>query len=85
VGSLENVGYALPGKESLYNIQMMEERQTVIGLGGGATSKWFKPLGGGRGWLLKAPANPNDPQAYVERVEELAWRKVAHLRLLYGE
>ncbi|MFB5084136.1 coproporphyrinogen dehydrogenase HemZ [Symbiobacterium thermophilum] len=85
VGSLENVGYALPGKESLYNIQMMEERQTVIGLGGGATSKWFKPLGEGRGWLLKAPANPNDPQAYVERVEELARRKVAELRLLYGE
>lgn len=85
VGALENVGYALPGKESLYNIQMMEERQTVIGLGGGATSKWFKPLGENRGWLLKAPANPNDPQAYVERVEELARRKVAHLRLLYGE
>lgn len=85
VGSLENVGYALPGKESLYNIQMMEERQTVIGLGGGATSKWYKPLGEGRGWQLKAPANPTDPRAYVERVEELARRKVAELRLLYGE
>lgn len=85
VGALENVGYALAGKESVYNIQMMEERQTVIGLGGGATSKWFKPLGQNRGWLLKAPANPNDPQTYVERVEELARRKVAHLRLLYGE
>ncbi|MBP2018270.1 oxygen-independent coproporphyrinogen-3 oxidase [Symbiobacterium terraclitae] len=85
VGALENVGYALPGKESLYNIQMMEERQTVIGLGAGATSKWYKPLGGNRGWLLKAPANPGDPQTYVERAEELARRKVEHLRLLYGE
>jgi len=84
VGALENVGYALPGKESLYNIQMMEERQTVIGLGGGATSKWYKPLGEGRGWLLKAPANPTDPETYIAGAEELARRKVEHLRLLYG-
>jgi oxygen-independent coproporphyrinogen-3 oxidase len=85
VGSLENVGYSLPGKESIYNIQMMEERQTVIGLGGGATSKWYKPLGGNRGWLLKAPDNPNDPMAYVARAEELARRRAAELRLIYGE
>ncbi|MFZ5815126.1 MAG: coproporphyrinogen dehydrogenase HemZ [Bacillota bacterium] len=85
VGSLENVGYSLPGKESLYNIQMMEERQTVIGLGGGATSKWYKPLGGHRGWLLKAPDNPNEPLAYTERAEELARRKVRELHLIYGD
>ena len=83
VGSLENVGYSRPGKESLYNIQMMEERQTVVGLGGGATSKWYKPLGGNRGWLLKAPDNPNEPLAYTERAEALARRKAAELRLLY--
>lgn len=85
VGSLENVGYSLPGKESIYNIQMMEERQTVIGLGGGATSKWYKPLGENRGWLLKAPDNPNEPLAYTERAEIQARRKAAELRLLYGE
>lgn len=39
LGNLENVGYALEGRESLYNILMMEERQTVIGLGCGAVSK----------------------------------------------
>jgi len=84
VGSMENVGYSLPGKESLYNIQMMEERQTVVGLGGGATSKWYKPLGGYRGWLLKAPDNPNDPATYIQRAEELAHRKAAELRLVHG-
>jgi oxygen-independent coproporphyrinogen-3 oxidase len=83
VGSMENVGYCLPGKESLYNIQMMEERQTIIGLGGGATCKWYKPLGEHRGWLLRAPDNPNEPGAYINRVEELAQQKVAELRLLY--
>lgn len=83
VGSLENVGYSMPGKESLYNIQMMEERQTVIGLGGGATSKWYKPLGGHRGWLLKAKDNPNEPGAYVERGVELAHKRMAEMRLIY--
>ncbi|MGE5672919.1 MAG: coproporphyrinogen dehydrogenase HemZ [Mycobacterium leprae] len=84
VGSLENVGYSLPGRESIYNIQMMEERQTVLGVGAGATSKWYKPLGGNRGWLLKAPDNPNDPMSYIARAEELARRKVEELRLIYG-
>lgn len=83
VGAMENVGYSLPGRESVYNIQMMEERQTVIGLGGGATSKWYKPLGGYSGWLLKAPDNPNDPASYMARVEELARRRVEELRLIY--
>lgn len=84
VGSMENVGYSLPGKESIYNIQMMEERQTIIGLGGGATSKWYKPLGGNRGWLMQAIDNPNEPGAYIARAEELARRRVEQLRLLYG-
>lgn len=85
VGSLENVGYSLPGKESLYNIQMMEERQSVVGLGGGATSKWYKPLGGNRGWLLKGPENANEPGAYIARVEEMAQRKADALRLIFGQ
>lgn len=38
-GNQENVGYAAPGKENLYNILMMEERHTVIGCGAGASSK----------------------------------------------
>lgn len=83
VGSLENVGYSLPGRESIYNIQMMEERQTVLGLGSGATSKWYKDLGGYRGWLLKAPEHPDDPVAYAARAEEIAMKNVAALRLLY--
>ncbi len=35
----ENIGYCKPGKESIYNIVMMEERETIIGLGLGAVSK----------------------------------------------
>jgi len=38
-GNLENVGYSIPGKECLYNMQIMEERQTVIGIGPAAGTK----------------------------------------------
>ncbi|MDO4960860.1 MAG: coproporphyrinogen dehydrogenase HemZ, partial [Eubacteriales bacterium] len=38
-GNQENVGYALPGRECLYNILMMEEKHTVYGLGAGSSTK----------------------------------------------
>ena len=39
LGQLENTGYCFPGKECLYNISIMEERQTY-GWGVGAGSKF---------------------------------------------
>ncbi|MBQ1729303.1 MAG: coproporphyrinogen dehydrogenase HemZ, partial [Oscillospiraceae bacterium] len=35
----ENVGWAKKGKESLYNIVIMEELCTIIAAGGGASTK----------------------------------------------
>ena len=35
----ENLGYSIEGKESIFNIEMIEENQSTIGLGGGAISK----------------------------------------------
>jgi len=43
-GNLENVGYAKSGKAGVYNILIMEEKQTIMALGAGATTKFvFKP------------------------------------------
>ena len=39
-GNLENVGYARKGCEGLYNILIMEEKQTILALGAGASSKF---------------------------------------------
>lgn len=39
LGHLANIGYAKPGAESIYNIQMMEERHPVIGVGPSSASK----------------------------------------------
>ncbi|MDD3242672.1 MAG: coproporphyrinogen dehydrogenase HemZ [Eubacteriales bacterium] len=38
-GNLENVGYALPGKACVYNVDMMEETHSILGLGAGSMSK----------------------------------------------
>ena len=38
-GNFENIGYATPGREGIYNIMIMEEVQNIIGAGAGASSK----------------------------------------------
>jgi len=43
VGNLENVGYALPGTEGLYNIYMMEEVHSIFAAGASAVTKLVSP------------------------------------------
>jgi len=76
LGHLENVGFARPGKECVYNIQMMEERQTVIGLGAGSGSKWVNT----QDWTLLNTYNPKDPRNYIERINELINFKLSKLK-----
>ena len=70
VGNLENVGYALPGTECLYNIYMMEEIHTVIAVGGGAVSKLIAP-----GGALERVYNFKYPYEYISRFDEIIKRK----------
>ena len=60
-GSLENVGWAKPGTESLYNIVMMEELQTVVSIGGGGVTKLVDPAAGR---IVRLP-NPKYPHDYL--------------------
>ncbi len=71
-GNLENVGYATPGFECLYNIDIMEETTSILAFGAGAITKWI--FGGGR---LERSPNPKDVDTYIMKVEELARRKLA--------
>jgi oxygen-independent coproporphyrinogen-3 oxidase len=71
----ENVGYCLPGKHSLYNIHMMEERQIIMGLGVGSCSKFINR----NDWTLENMYNPKDLIQYITRIEELIQRKVDKL------
>ncbi|MDF2925057.1 MAG: coproporphyrinogen oxidase [Paenibacillaceae bacterium] len=71
LGNQENVGYAQTGFESLYNIIMMEERQTIIGLGCGAVSKILVPDG-----AVERFPNPKDPAVYNGAYKDYTERKL---------
>lgn len=81
LGNLENVGYAKPGRESLYNILIIEEMQSIVGLGCGASSKWVNPATGEIGRY----ANPKEPRAYNNGVLAATEAKLAALKALFGE
>ncbi|MGA8943647.1 MAG: coproporphyrinogen III oxidase [Thermoactinomyces sp.] len=79
LGNQENVGYAFPGKESLYNILIMEENQTIIGLGCGAVSKMVSPY---TGRISRLP-NPKEPKVYIDTVQYHIKEKIKRLNEIY--
>ncbi|HHY74440.1 MAG TPA: coproporphyrinogen III oxidase [Bacillus bacterium] len=72
LGNLENIGYSLLGHESLYNILIMEEQQTIIGLGCGAASKLVDP----KTKKITRFANPKDPKTYNDNYEYYTNKKI---------
>ncbi|MBR6186007.1 MAG: coproporphyrinogen dehydrogenase HemZ [Clostridia bacterium] len=72
-GNLENVGYALPGRACLYNVDMMEETGNVLAVGAGAISKRVNPL---IGRIERAP-NVSEIGHYIQRADEMLERKRA--------
>lgn len=71
IGALENVGWCLPDRHSIYNIRIMEDKQTVIGLGAGAVGKVYHPAGD----RLERIANVSNYKIYSERFDEMISRK----------
>jgi oxygen-independent coproporphyrinogen-3 oxidase len=88
LGNLENVGYALEGRESLYNIVMMEERQTIIGLGCGAVSKILFPKetreDGTEFQRIERFPNPKEPSVYNEAYRQYIEKKLKLLDEAYS-
>jgi oxygen-independent coproporphyrinogen III oxidase len=80
LGNLENVGYSFPNQESIYNIIIMEEVQTIIGLGCGAASKFIHPKTG----KIMQFSNPKDPKTYNESFEEYTKKKLDILEELFA-
>lgn len=71
MGSFENTGWCKPGKHSLYNVRIMEEMQTIIGLGAGAIGKKYYH---DENRLERIP-NINDYRMYVDRIDQILKRK----------
>lgn len=74
--NLENIGYAKPGKEGLYNVLIMEERHTILALGSGGSTK-FNFAGTNR---LERVENVKSVKDYVERIDEMIQRKKDFLK-----
>ena len=70
-GSLENVGWAKPGTDSLYNIVMMEELHTVVSIGGGGVTKLVDAPSGK---ILRLP-NPKYPHDYLATRDKVLAQK----------
>ena len=81
VGNMENLGYAKKGKESIYNIEMIEDKQTIIAIGADAVSKVVF-LEENR---LERFGNVKDVREYINRIKESVEGKKNLLDTLYKE
>ena len=70
-GNFENVGYAVPGKECLYNILIMEEKQTIAACGAGTTTKVYFPAEN----RIERAENVKEVEQYIDRIDEMIGRK----------
>ena len=70
-GNLENTGYALPGHECIYNVDIMEETSHILAMGAGGISKRIYPE---EGHIGRAP-NVSHIETYIARLDEMIRRK----------
>ncbi len=70
-GNMENVGYTLPTAECVYNIDMIEERRTIIGMGPSAASKAVYS----EEWRLESCHFPKDISTYIKRIDDLTAKR----------
>lgn len=78
--SFENVGYALPGTISAYNIEMMEERQTVLAAGPGSATKFVCP----GGHSLEKVYMPKDIAPYIQGIDSKINQRRHVCAMIYG-
>ncbi len=72
-GNFENVGYSTEGKAGLYNVLIMEEKQTILAAGPGASTKFVFENGS----RIERVENVKDLKQYIERIDEMLERKRA--------
>ena len=79
--SFANIGYALPGSVSAYNIEMMEERQSVLAAGPGGATKFLCR----DGHTLEKVYMPKDVDAYVQALAEKMAQRRRLCAIIYGK
>lgn len=76
VGSFENVGYCKEGTEGVYNVEIMEENQTIFACGAGATTKTVDKNTG----RIERIFNVKSVDDYISRIDEMLERKKEGLK-----
>ncbi len=71
LGNFENIGYSKEGLECIYNISIMEEKETIIAAGVGSTSKIYYPEEN----RLERIFNFRDINEYINRIDVVIDRK----------
>lgn len=69
-GNFENVGYAREGRAGIYNILIMEEKQSILALGAGSISKGVFDNG-----RIERSDNCKDVATYIDHIDEMIGRK----------
>ncbi len=80
-GSLENIGYCLPGTMCHYNVMMMEERQPVLSVGPGSTTKWMMD----QDFRQLKQYMPKDVPTYIRELPQLLSKRHNQMKECYGE
>lgn len=70
-GNLENIGYSVPGKECMYNVLIMEEKQDIIACGAGASTKFVYNEEN----RIERTENVKNIDHYIGRIDEMIDRK----------
>ena len=81
-GNFENVGYAKVDKAGIYNILIMEEKQSIVAVGAGASTKIvipddkviIDPKTGNPKKIVRSE-NVKDVEQYINRIDEMIERK----------
>ncbi len=79
LGNFENVGYSKKGRESLYNMKIMAEKETILGFGAGAVSKVVNL----KTDEVKRVPNIKGLGHYMDRIEEALEKKEEILKNFY--
>lgn len=81
-GNFENVGYAKVDKAGIYNILIMEEKQSIVAVGAGSSTKivvpeekaTIDPKTGNKKRIVRVE-NVKDVEQYISRIDEMIERK----------
>lgn len=79
IGNGENIGFSKKGSESIYNILMMAEEQTILGLGAGSSGKLYnKQID-----QFNKVFTVKDIQTYNNRIEEIITKKLDQYKIYF--